>query len=648
MNILQTIDYVVIVLYFVLMLAIGFYFLNRLTSTKDYFAGGNKIPWWTSGVSLYMTNFSAWIFSGAAGFVYFTGYFALIHFVFMALAYYLGSQLTAARWRRSRVISPVEYTNIRYNLTTQQLFSYCIALVFILSAGVQLAAIGRLLAPSLGLDVSFIIIGIGVIILAYTFSGGLWAVNITDFVQFVILMAVSIVIVFLSLGLVGGPVELIRNLPPLEFSHTYNNVHYDGHYLIGMLMITTIGVAAGGAQRFYSVRDEKSAKRVGKLAGFLFLTFPLIFGVPPLVARVLWPDLSVVEFFSGQFQPMDLVYLAVSVEVLPAGLIGVFVAALLAATMSALSSVYNLISSIIVRDMYKDAFNPQASDQLIFRLGRYATVGLGLGTIALALTFVHSETGIFNIMMAFFTLLNLPTAIPIAFGLIFRWIPRWGAFGCTIWGLYIGILTRYLLDWSFGPQIYLVAVLSFAFFVASGYLGRIYLTNRKQLVIIATVFTVGLYALLVTNIHSEPTVMVHTLLPVLVALMGYSVYYFASLFARESETDKEQVDEFFNRLYRPVDVALEVYARGRKETSTFPLVGINTILIGGFILLMWILPIPGTSSLSFVFLGVILTAFGGSMYYFGKRSEATSWQKYQDEIEERGLHLDEPDSNDSL
>ena len=643
MNILQTIDYVVIALYFVLMLAIGFYFLNRLTTTKDYFAGGNKIPWWTSGVSLYMTNFSAWIFAGAAGYVYFTGYFALIHFLLMAVAYYLGSQLTAARWRRSRVISPVEYTNIRYNLTTQQLFSYCIALVFILSAGVQLAAIGRLLAPTLGLDVSLIIIGIGVIILAYTFSGGLWAVNITDFVQFVILMAVSVVIVFLSLGLVGGPVELVRNLPPLSMNHVYNNVHYDGHYLIGLLLITTIGVAAGGAQRFYSVRDEQSAKKVGKLAAVLFLTFPFIFGVPPLVARVMWPDLSVVPFFEGQFQPMDLVYLAVSVEVLPAGLIGVFVAALLAATMSALSSVYNLISSIIVRDMYKDAFNPQASDQLIFRLGRYATIGLGLGTIGLALVFVHSETGIFNIMMAFFTLLNLPTAIPIAFGLIFKWIPRWGAFGSTVWGLYIGVLTRYLLDWSFGPQIYLVAVLSFVFFVGSGYLGQLYQRDRKRLILISTGFTVLLYAFLAFFNQAEPTLFLHIALPLLVALKGYSIYYFASLFARESESDREQVEDFFNRLYRPVDVAKEVYARGRKETSTFPLVGINTILIGLFILFMWIIPIQGTGSMSFVFLGVILTAFGGAMYYFGKRSEAVSWQKYQDEIEERGLDLEEPE-----
>jgi solute:Na+ symporter, SSS family len=635
----QFVDYAVIALYFVLMLGIGFYFLNRLKSTNDYFAGGNKIPWWTSGVSLYMTNFSAWIFSGAAGFVYSTGYFALLYLGLGALSYYIGSQLTAARWRRSRVVSPVEYTNTRYNVTTQQLLSWVIALVFILSGGVQLAAIGRILSAPLGIDVSLIIGGVGLIILIYTFSGGLWAVNITDFVQFVILLSVTIVVVPLSLTLIGGLPELIRNIPPITFDHVYNNVHYDFHYLVGIFLVTTLGVAAGGAQRFYSVRDEKSAKRVGRLAGILFLTFPFIFGIPPLVARVLWPDLSTVEFFSEQFQPKDLVFIAVCMKVLPVGLIGVFFAALLAATMSALSSVYNLVSAIIARDMYRDAFNPKATDQQIFRVGRFATILMGLIVMGLALVFVHSELGIFNIMMAFFTLFNLPTAIPVAFGLLFKWIPRWGAFSSITWGLYIGILTRFLLGWGFGPQIYLVGVVSFSIFVASGYLGTLYKKDRRKLTIISSVFTILLYVLLVTNIQNDGGMFVQIALPVLVLIMGASTILFAKLFARESIEDREQVEKFFERLYTPVDVAKEVYARGDKETTTFPLVGMNTILIGVFIFILYMLPIEGTKEPAFIILSLILVIFGTSMYYFGRRSEKKSWAKYQQEIKDRGLEI---------
>jgi solute:Na+ symporter, SSS family len=639
----QLIDYIVIAMYFMLMLGIGFYFLNRLKNTNDYFAGGNKIPWWTSGVSLYMTNFSAWIFSGAAGFVYSTGYFALLYLGMGAASYYIGSQITASRWRRSRVVSPVEYTNTRFNVTTQQLLSWVIALVFILSGGVQLAAIGRILAAPLGIDVTLIIVGVGSIILLYTFSGGLWAVNITDFVQFVILLAVTIVVVPMSLSLVGGLPELIRNIPPITFDHVYNNVHYDFHYLMGIFLVTTLGVAAGGAQRFYSVRDEKSAKRVGKLAGILFLTFPFIFGIPPLVARVLWPDLSTVEFFSDQFQPKDLVFIAVCMKVLPVGLIGVFFAALLAATMSALSSVYNLVSAIIARDMYRDAFNPKATEQQIFRVGRFSTILMGVIVMGFALVFVHSELGIFNIMMAFFTLFNLPTAIPIAFGLLFKFVPRWGAFASITWGLYIGILTRFLLGWGFGPQIYLVGVISFAIFVASGYLGRLYKEDKRKLTLISAIFTILLYLLLVTNIQNDGGMLIHIALPVLVLLMGGSTIYFAKLFARESIEDREQVEKFFKRLYTPIDVAKEVYARGDRETTTFPLVGMNTIFIGAFILVLYLLPIDGTKAAAFPILSTILILFGGSMYFFGRRSEKKSWAKYQKEIKDRGLEIQRED-----
>ncbi len=635
----QVVDYVVIAMYFALMLGIGFYFLNRLKNTNDYFAGGNKIPWWTSGVSLYMTNFSAWIFSGAAGFVYSTGYFALLYLGLGAFAYYIGSQLTASRWRRSRVVSPVEYTNTRYNVTTQQLLSWVIAFVFILSGGVQLAAIGRILAAPLGLDVTFIILGVGSIILVYTFSGGLWAVNITDFVQFVILLAVTIVVVPMSLALVGGLPELIRNIPPLTFDHVYNNVHYDFHYLLGIFLVTTVGVAAGGAQRFYSVRDEKSAKRVGKLAGVLFLTFPFIFGIPPLVASVLWPDLSQVDFFSEQFQPKDLVFIAVCMKVLPVGLIGVFFAALLAATMSALSSVYNLVSAIIARDMYRDAFNPDATEQQVFRVGRFATILMGIIVMGFALVFVHSELGIFNIMMAFFTLFNLPTAIPVAFGLIFKWVPRWGAFASITWGLYIGILTRFLLGWGFGPQIYLVGVISFVIFVASGYLGTLYKEDRRKLTFISIMYSVVLYILLVTNIQNDGGTFVQVTLPILVIIIGASTIFFAKLFARESVEDREQVEKFFKRLYTPVDVAKEVYARGDRETTTFPLVGMNTIFIGAFILLLYLLPIEGTKEPAFLILSTVLVVFGGSMFYFGRLSEKKSWAKYQKEIKDRGLDI---------
>ena len=200
-------DYLVIAGYFVFMLGIGLYFMRMNKGGKDYFAGGSMIPWWVSGMTLYMFNFSAWTFTGAAGFTYATGWFAILYFGTWSIAYFVGSQITASRWRRTRSISPVEYTYTRFNITTQQFLSIVIALNFTLAAGVQLAATCKLLAPVMGLDIVMVTVVTGIVILLYTFMGGLWAVSITDVVQGVILLAITFIVMPLALGLVGALAE---------------------------------------------------------------------------------------------------------------------------------------------------------------------------------------------------------------------------------------------------------------------------------------------------------------------------------------------------------------------------------------------------------------------------------------------------------
>jgi hypothetical protein len=206
-------DYLVILGYFLFMLGIGLYFMKINKGAKEYFAGGSMIPWWVSGMTLYMANFSAWTFTGAAGFAYATGWFAICYFGTWSISYYLGSQLTASRWRRTRSISPVEYTYTRFNFTTQQFLSAVISVNFTLSAGVQLAATTKLLAPVMGLDITMVTLVTGIVILLYTFMGGLWAVSITDVVQGVILLSITFIVMPLAGRWTGKTPGIVA--PPL-------------------------------------------------------------------------------------------------------------------------------------------------------------------------------------------------------------------------------------------------------------------------------------------------------------------------------------------------------------------------------------------------------------------------------------------------
>jgi SSS family solute:Na+ symporter len=623
MNTVNIYDYLVIGAYFLFMLGIGVYFIRYNKGAKEYFAGGNMIPWWVSGMTLYMANFTAWTFTGAAGFAYKTTWFAILYFGIWSIAYYIGSQLTASKWRRTRSISPVEYTHTRFNVFTQQYLSWIIATNFTLTAGVQLAATCKLLAPVMGLDMTLVTVVTGIVILIYTFLGGLWAVSVTDVVQGVILLSITFIILPPTLGLVGGIGNLINALPALSLDQTYNDVHYTEHWLVSIFIIMCLGTAQGAAQRFYSVKDERDAKRVGKMAGILFLTVPFVFGVPPLVARVIWPDLSQVDFFKPYLDknPQDLVFIGICLKLLPNGLIGVFLAAMLAATMSTLSSVYNMVSSVLSRDVYQGLLHPETTDKDLLRIGKRFSILIGAIVTVLAVGFINSQFGIFNQMQTFFTLLNIPVIVPMVFGLLFRNSPKWSAVGSTTWGLLVGITARYVLGWDIGPQVYLSFVMATGIFLSARWTGNLYAKNKPTLVLSCLIVAVGMGGLFASTVAESAPPMALPLALLCAAVLGISLYGFARLFASDSREEEQLVTAFFKKLDTPVDVATEVYGAGKKQISTFPLVGTTMIVMGLLMCLIFLTSIPPNQVVILSAMIFIIISTGLMMIYFGKKSE---------------------------
>ena len=623
-------DHLVVAAYFIFMLAIGVYFARVSKGGKDFFAGGNMLPWWVSGMSLYMTNFSVWIFTGGAGFAYAVGWFALIYFGIGGFAYWAGSALTAALWRRTRSISPIEYTQKRFNGVTRQLIGWIIAVNFTLSAGVQLASTSKLLAPVFGIDITAVVLVTGIVILTYSFLGGLWGVVVTDTLQGVILLATAAIVVPASLYLVGGFDALANAIPPLSFDHVYNGVHYDEHWLMSIFLISSIGFAAGGAQRFYSVKNEKDARKVGWLAGALALTGPLVFGIPPLVAKAIWPDLSQVDFFKpyADSNPQDLVYLAMCMRILPNGLIGVFLAAMMAATMSTLSSVYNLVSSILSRDVYQGVFRPETTDEQLLKVGRILVVACGLTVTGLAVFFVHSEFGIFNLLVAFFVLFNTPVTVPTAFGLVFRHVPKWSASAAITWGLVAGAVTRYILGWDIGPQVYLAFALTFGVFATSHWTARFYQSNKLLLAVIS-VSLAGLLSWLFTGTAVQELTSVQHAFGIAAGIgLGLSLYGFARLFASVSPEDRAVLAEFFRKLDTPIDVAKEVFGQGKKQVSTFPLVGGTVVVMGVLMNLIFLTEVTPNEKIILAAIITVMLVFGAGMWYFGKKSEIRDASQY--------------------
>jgi SSS family solute:Na+ symporter len=627
--------YVVIAIYMIFVLFIGFFLSRFQKGGKDYFAGGNKIPWWISGVSLYMTNFSAATFVGFAGTVYLTGYYGWLSFAATPIGYVIGSMLTAKAWRRSRVISPFEYTTTRFNLPMQQLVGWAISICHMVTCGAQLLAVSMICSFFSGISIPVCIVAIGIVVLIYTYWGGIWAVSVADVVQFAMLLAITAVVAPMSIKLVSGGVSgIFQKLPPLTFHHTIGGTHYDVHYILSTVLMTSVGVASGMGSRFYSVVDEKAAKKVGLCAGLLFLTCPLLFAIPPIVAKVLWPEISNlpagVAIRPGA--PQETVFIAIVNNILPSGLLGFFVAAMLAATMDGLSSFNNMISAIMSRDVYKGIFRPAATDENLLKVGKVITLVVGVIVTGLALFYHYKSQNIFVIMTRAIAIFAPPTSVAVAFGLLFKGLPRWSGMASITWGLVAGLVTQMGLQWnklSLGYQVYLSLAVSVLILFASYHVGKWYRQNKPLFWLFTFASTAAFGAVLwfVTPFPNTIRQQVSNdiwMSSGVLALFASTVV-FGRLFSRETEAEKQMVEDFFKKLATPIDVAREVLDRGQQERSAFFLVGALSMLLSGVVMATYaVLKLTGSDAGAhpwpFIAVAAIMFfVFGFPIYYFGKK-----------------------------
>ncbi len=376
------VDFAVIGAYMLLMVGIGVYAMRFNRGATDYFKGGNRIHWLAAGLSSFMSGFSAWTFTGAAGLAYQHGLVAILLYVGNAATFLLGYFLFAQRWRRARIGTVMEYLVDRYDERTRQVFSWTTIFFQLFTGAAMLYGLAVFVAPACGWSVPWTILGCGTVILAYCVVGGLWAVVITDFLQAAILMPFTLVMLFASLARTGGLSGLLAGLPA-ESTSLALAPGYGWTYVVCWSVMTSVGYnTAAMAQRYFSVEDERAARKVALLCFSLFLVGAFIWFVPPLAMRVLHPDLTAI--WPGLSNPHESSYALAALTLLPTGLVGIMLAAMFSATMSSLSGVLNLHASIISRDIVPTLFPRHRSGAGDLRVAWAATFGVGVAITAIA------------------------------------------------------------------------------------------------------------------------------------------------------------------------------------------------------------------------------------------------------------------------
>ena len=445
---LEPIDIAIILAYFVLVFAIGFYFSRKERTSADYFLAGRNVGWFAIGSSLFVSNISTEHFIGLAGSGASSG-LAVGHFEWLAcLIVLLLGWVFVPFYLRSNVFTMPEFLELRFSRACAVYLAVVSILAYIFTKiSVHLYAAGVVLERVVGWNpltaALILVIATGV----YTIAGGLAAVIYTDLVQTMILIAGAVILTTIGLDRTGGFAGL-RMAVPESYFHMIKPIGdaefpwtgiFFGAPILGIWYWCTDQVIV---QRVLSAKNEGNARAATIFAGFLKILPVFILVLPGLIAFALYRDAFVVR--DGQVTNGDIAYPMLVINLLPAGLVGVMIAALMAALMGAMSSVFNSASTLVTLDFYKK-IAPHASEAQLVNFGRAATAVLVLLGI-LWVPFIRLiSSQLFIYLQAVQAYISPPIAVCFIFGILWPRMNGAGAIASLLTGFVLGTV-RFVLE----------------------------------------------------------------------------------------------------------------------------------------------------------------------------------------------------------
>lgn len=371
------IDTSVIVVFSVFIMVIGLLFSRTGRNLKSFFAGGEAVPWFIGGLSLFMSFFSAGTFVAWGSIAYKYGWVAVTIQWTMCIGGLVTGLYLAPKWKATGSLTAAEFIKERLGEKVQKSFIYIFMLVSLFIKGSVLYSVSKLVGSSLEFPLVPVTVVLGILMIAYTAVGGLWAVMVTDILQFVILTAAVLLIIPLAFTEAGGVQNFLTKVPD-DFFQPVNGEYTWG--FIGAFALYHIFYIGGNwtfVQRYTSVDTPKSASKVAFLFAGLYILSPVLWMLPPMIYQTINPGLSGIETENA--------YLMVCKQVLPAGLMGLILTGMYFSTSASANTALNVVSAVFTNDIYKGNINPKASDEKLMKVARTSSWCFGFGMIAIAL-----------------------------------------------------------------------------------------------------------------------------------------------------------------------------------------------------------------------------------------------------------------------
>ena len=450
---LAPIDIVIVVFYFALVLAIGWYLKGRANTGEDFFMAGREMTAWVAGLSFLSANLGALELMGWAGSAYQYGILATHWYWIGAIPAMLFLALVMMPFYYiSKTHSVPGYLKLRFGESSRALSAVSFAFMTVLMSGVNMFAMAKVMQIVLGWDINFSIWVSSLTVAIYVTLGGLRSAIFNEVLQFFLIWAGALLIPILGLYEAGGWTNLklqIAHRASEQYVHLWSGlgsfttnpmgIHWTG-IVFGLAVVISMGYWTTDflvVQRILAAKDIRSAEMAPIIgAGFKMLV-PIIVILPGLLGLAVLPEKLVPESVAavtGAHSYNDVLPLMLARYCGP-GLLGLGVTALIAGFMSGMAGNVSAFTTVWTYDIYRPFINSKASDHHYVNMGRWTTVIgvlISVGTAYLVMQFAS----IMDYVQALFSFFIAPLFGTVVLGMLWKRATGSGGF----WGLLCGTL----------------------------------------------------------------------------------------------------------------------------------------------------------------------------------------------------------------
>lgn len=432
------------------MFYIGSIFYKWVGSSDDFYLAGRQLTPFILAAVLAATNVNLYSFVGQAGIAYKEGIPIIWQTWTGNMAMVISGLFVIPIFRRLRIRTIPEFLEKRYSkgVRTFVAFIWILRLTFWLGVVLYTAVIAAQTISGLTSFTAWVLI-FSVVVVIYTILGGMWSVAFTDVIQFVLMLAGALLLLPLAMSAVGWFPGMSAKLPEGALTLVKETGTYNWRFVIAIFLlgIEWACVDQGLLQRAFGAESTRSVAKGLVLAGIITTPFALLWNLPGLAARIIYPNLA----------NADSAVPILIANLIPNIVLGFVVIGLLSSQLSTISGNLNGVATIFASDIYENVINRKATDKDVLRIARIITLITGFGMILFAYL-VPILGGAVNAYLTIIAIMDMPLfVIAVVYGLLWKRVNWQGAVTGYILGAISGIIGQFFFDLDFNLTTFITA-----------------------------------------------------------------------------------------------------------------------------------------------------------------------------------------------